>query len=95
MYYEVNSASGALIKRVVTETEAIRVADANPNSVIVPVAGTMPDKFTVEDARRVMEELRADTPENRRRDELFKQWADSNPGWQSIKEKFGDGGAGN
>lgn len=94
-YYEVNSASGGLIKRVVTETEAIRVANDNPGSTIAPVAGTMPKEFTIEDARRVMNELKEDTPENRQRQELFKQWADNNPGWQSIKEKFGNGNESN
>lgn len=94
-YYEINSACGGLIKRVVTETEAIRIADEHPNSTIVAVEGTMPKEFTIEDARRVMNELKEDTPENRQRQELFKQWADTNPGWQSIKEKFGNGNEGN
>lgn len=75
-YYEVTSTSGAVIKRVVTETEAIRIADANPNSTIVVVAGSIPPGNTIEDARRVMEELKQDTPENRQRSEMFKKFFD-------------------
>lgn len=88
-YFEVNSACGGLIGRFVTEGEALICADQHANSIVEEVEGTMPEKFTIEDARRVMNELKEDTPENRQRQELFKEWADNNPGWQSLKEKFG------
>lgn len=94
-YYEVNSASGALIDFFETEGEAGICAGHRAGATVVEVEGEMPKKFTMEDARRVMAELNADTPENRARQTAFKQWADTNPGWLSIKEQFGSGNEGN
>ena len=45
----------------------------------------------LEKAREEMRNLKKRTPENIRREKLFKEWTETDPAWQAMVQRFGDG----
>lgn len=55
----------------------------------IPARELTPEEL--EKAREVYRQIKEDTPENRRRRDLFDVWFKQSPEWQSVVDRFGDG----